>query len=231
MTRFGLVGALLLVASSALAAGTKIVINGAGDTSTRPCEGNDVVVNGAGHRLAFTGECKKVVVNGSGNQVAVEAAARIAVQGTGNVVSWQRGAGKLKKPRISVAGVNNKAVKAEGAAAAPAPAPAPAAPPAGAAAPPAAKAAPFRVHDNGQKITRACNNGDVEVAGNENDVTLTGDCNRVAVTGNTNHVQIEGAVEIGVLGNDNNVRWKRGVGKAVPKVSNPGNGNQVLQVK
>ena len=248
----------LLCASAPAAGDTKapIVIDGAGITQTQACAGGDVVVNGAGHNLTFTGECGSVTVNGSGNVVAVEAARKIVANGTNNQVTWARGAGKLKKPKIGKSGLGNKVVKGAVAAA-----------PAGdatagvgtvsadggsvvvvgakngsrvvvvdkAAAPaptPAPAAGAISVVDNHQKIVRACAGADVSVAGNYNHLVLSGECGRVVLSGNYNKVELDGAAEVSTPGNFNTASWKRGAGKAAaPKLSNQGNSNTLGAAK
>jgi len=42
----------------------------------------------------------------------VASVGRVTVEGTGNVVTWERGLGSAKKPKVSTSGVNNKVIQA-----------------------------------------------------------------------------------------------------------------------
>jgi len=89
----------------------------------------------------------------------------------------------------------------------------------------------FQVIESGQTVNHACEaNERVVVSGSENRVTLTGDCAKVAVMGSKNVVAIEGASKIAVMGTDNEVTWKRGVGGKGPNVSRMGSNNKVTKV-
>ena len=86
-----------------------LIINGSAQSGTRACQaGQNVVVNGSKHDLKLTGECARVTVNGSDNVVGVEAAAKLTVSGMGHTVTWQRGAGDAKAPKIVKSGMRHR---------------------------------------------------------------------------------------------------------------------------
>src|SRR5262245_21956419 len=88
----------------------------------------------------------------------------------------------------------------------------------------------FQVIESGQTLSHACEaNEKVVVSGSDNKVNLTGDCAKVAVMGSKNVVTIEGAARISVMGTDNEVSYKRGVGGKGPNISRMGTGNKVTK--
>ncbi|WP_257448122.1 DUF3060 domain-containing protein [Archangium lipolyticum] len=84
---------------------------------------------------------------------------------------------------------------------------------------------------NSQETHRCSPKTEVEITGSDNEVTLTGDCKSVSVNGSGNKVQVEAAAAITVMGADNEVIWKRGVGAKKPKVSRTGTDNKVTQAR
>lgn len=90
----------------------------------------------------------------------------------------------------------------------------------------------LEISGSGSKETHRCGpNTEVDISGASNVVTLTGECKRVSVSGSSNEVKVEAVGSIDVTGTSNNVTWKRGLGKAKPKVSRTGIGNKVSQEK
>ena len=87
---------------------TALVISLQGTTQTLECGGRDVTIQGASNQITLTGDCQKVTVSGAGNTVRLDGAAQISALGAGNQISWKRGVGGAKKPKISSAGLNNK---------------------------------------------------------------------------------------------------------------------------
>ena len=113
---------------------------------------------------------------------------------------------------------------------------------------PALAFADVAIEDNEQTVTVDCEKDKtVSITGNKATVTLTGVCDllavsgndaiitgsaaKVAVAGNNNQVKLEAVDRIATPGNKNIVTWKKGVTKAKPKVSNPGNKNKISKVK
>jgi DUF3060 family protein len=89
----------------------------------------------------------------------------------------------------------------------------------------------FQVIESGQTLDHACEaNERVVVSGSGNRVTLTGECGKVAVMGSKNIVAVEASAKIAVMGTDNEVTWKRGVGGKGPDVSRMGTNNKVSKV-
>jgi hypothetical protein len=89
----------------------------------------------------------------------------------------------------------------------------------------------FQVIESGQTLTHACEaNERVVISGSGNKVTLTGECGKVAVMGSKNIVAIDASAKIAVMGTDNEVTWKRGVGGKGPNVSRMGTNNKVTKV-
>ncbi|MFP2911097.1 DUF3060 domain-containing protein [Pyxidicoccus sp. 3LFB2] len=90
----------------------------------------------------------------------------------------------------------------------------------------------IEVTGTAQTSTHACTPAtEVEIAGASNTVTLTGECKSVTVSGSSNKVKVEAVKSITVEGSDNAITWKRGHGKAKPKVSRSGVNNKVSQEK
>lgn len=111
MSRIAFALALVLAPALAAADAPEVVINDAAQTSTVDCgEGGKVVVNGSSNDITVTGGCAKVVVNGSANKVAIDAADKIAVTGSGNHVTYKKGYTK-KSPKVARTGVGNKVAR------------------------------------------------------------------------------------------------------------------------
>jgi hypothetical protein len=92
--------------------GSKLEINGVNRKDTLRCASTSKVeINGTGHDLTLVGECDEVEVNGSSNRVKVEAAKSIEVNGTSNTVTWKRGVGSAKQPKVERSGIGNKVSK------------------------------------------------------------------------------------------------------------------------
>lgn len=90
----------------------------------------------------------------------------------------------------------------------------------------------IEIADSDSTSTHRCSPGtEVEVTGASNTVTVTGECKSVTVSGASNKVKVEAVGTITVTGSDNAVTWKRGLGKAKPKVSRTGVNNKVSQEK
>lgn len=96
-----------------LAAADDNVVNDSGKTLELTCgDGGKVVVNGAQNEITITGNCAKLAVNGAMNDIEIEAVDKIAVNGTGNTIAWQRG-WKAKAPKVAKTGRNNKVTRAK----------------------------------------------------------------------------------------------------------------------
>lgn len=78
------------------------------------------------------------------------------------------------------------------------------------------------------EFTGTC--GTISVQGNDNTVRLD-KAKTVLVPGNTNTVAVGGVDRIVVAGNANKVTWKKGLTKAKPKISAPGNANKIAKAK
>ena len=78
------------------------------------------------------------------------------------------------------------------------------------------------------EFTGTC--GTITVEGNDNTLQLE-KAKLVTVPGNTNTVKVGGVDRIIVAGNANKVTWKKGLTKAKPKISVPGNANKIAKAK
>jgi hypothetical protein len=91
----------------------QISLMGTEQKQTVTCaKGAEVSIEGTSNDYIIKGECKHVSVTGTDNKVRVESVGRVTVEGTGNVVIWERGLGSARKPKISTSGVNNKVTQA-----------------------------------------------------------------------------------------------------------------------
>lgn len=124
--------AATLAAPAAIAKGTEShVLDESGQTRTFECtaEKPDVAVNGSDNTLTLTGSCNEVALNGSDNKVTIasveklavngstntvdiDAAGKIAVTGSDNKITWKKGTGTKKKPKVAVLGSGNSVKKA-----------------------------------------------------------------------------------------------------------------------
>ena len=91
----------------------QISLMGTEQKQTVTCaKGAEVSIEGTSNDYIIKGECKHVSVTGTDNKVRVASVGRVTVEGTGNVVTWERGLGSAKKPKVSTSGVNNKVIQA-----------------------------------------------------------------------------------------------------------------------
>jgi hypothetical protein len=88
----------------------EVSISSAMSTVTITGSCSSVSVMGANNTISIASS-KKVAVMGSSNTLAVIEAGKISLTGTSNVVTYQKGLGKAKAPKISKSGVGNKATK------------------------------------------------------------------------------------------------------------------------
>ena len=108
------VGALVCMAAVAGAAEDDVVsIRGAGIKRTLTCDEREVVATGTGHRLTLLGSCRRVTLTGTGHVVRVERLGRASVSGMNNRIEWEH-ALEGTRPRVSITGVNNSAVRVGG---------------------------------------------------------------------------------------------------------------------
>jgi hypothetical protein len=105
------VGVGLCVSAAALAAAEDVVsIRGAGIKRTLTCDHREVVATGTGHRLTLLGRCARVTLTGTGHVVHVERLGRASISGMNNRIEWEH-ALEGERPRVSITGVNNSAVR------------------------------------------------------------------------------------------------------------------------
>jgi hypothetical protein len=71
---------------------------------------NSVQITGASNTVTIA-SAKKVAVTGASNEVAVVEAGKIVVAGASNTVTYQKGMGKAKAPKVSKAGAANSVKK------------------------------------------------------------------------------------------------------------------------
>jgi hypothetical protein len=72
--------------------------------------------------------------------------------------------------------------------------------------------------------------GTLEITGSNNEVEVIGDCQRLTLTGSNSTVTLEGIVQISMIGSNNEVSYKRVLGKAKkPDLSLIGTNNQVYK--
>ena len=101
----------LVVAAPAVAAADDApshAVNDSGKSLELDCgEGGKVAINGSKNEITITGACSAVAINGSMNDVEIDGADKIAINGSGNSVSWVKG-WKKAKPKIAKNGRNNR---------------------------------------------------------------------------------------------------------------------------
>lgn len=103
----------VLAAAPAVAAADDSAVNDSGRSLELACgDGGKVAINGSKNEITITGNCSKVAINGSMNDIEIEGVDKIAVNGTGNTVSWQHG-WKKKAPRVAKLGRNNRVQQAK----------------------------------------------------------------------------------------------------------------------
>lgn len=86
------------------------------------------------------------------------------------------------------------------------------------------------IADAGSKQVHRCSpKTEVEISGTDNEVALSGECKSVSVTGSANRVLVEATGTLSVMGSENEVVWKRGLGGKPPKVTQAGSDNKVSQ--
>lgn len=118
--------AALTAAAAPVRADDNVVFADTGATAVHDCgQGGKVAINGARNDIRLTGTCARVIVGGTGNTVtavtvtalavtgaantiAVDAAAKVALGGTRNRVTWRSG----KRPRVSATGIENTVARA-----------------------------------------------------------------------------------------------------------------------
>ena len=89
------------------------------------------------------------------------------------------------------------------------------------------KAAPSKITGSDIKAVYSCNNHNVKVTGNNDYLTLTGSCPNVNVAGNNNFVIVQKAGTLTVSGNNNRVKWIKGL-HGSPKTKISGNHNSII---
>jgi hypothetical protein len=243
---------------SAAAADEDVVsIRGAGIKRTLTCDGREVVATGTGHRLTLLGRCQRVTLTGTGHVVRVERLGRASISGMNNTIEWEH-ALEGERPRVSITGVNNSAVRVEGGrvVATPEEGEADAGRESGVAVEGdsgsvvvgpggitieggkssrrgrvtvVGDGATVSIGENGLRRTYDCAGGQAEVLGNDNQLTLR-NCPKVTVSGNRNALTLEGPVRlIRVPGDDNRVNWSQGVDGQAPSVETAGSGNSITR--
>jgi hypothetical protein len=89
------------------------------------------------------------------------------------------------------------------------------------------KAAPNKITGSDVKAIYSCNGHNVKITGNADFLTLTGSCPNVHVAGSDNYVVIQKVGTLTVSGNDNRVKWVKGL-HGSPKTSISGNHNSIV---
>jgi hypothetical protein len=95
----------------------------------------------------------------------------------------------------------------------------------------AARAAGAQLTGSDQTLDHVCDIGErVELVGDRNIVTITGECVGLSITGSGNQVGIEVVDEIRIEGQDNDVRWQRGLTVDRPNMLETGGRNSVQRL-
>ena len=181
-----------------------------------PC--TEIHVNGSHDALAIE-SVRELHVNGGHNVFAIASAGdAVHVNGASNSVHWTSG-----NPEVHINGAHNDvAGSATGGGAA-----------AGGASGTTidcAKQPSMTIADNDGHYVFAGACESITIAGNHNEVVVES-AKSISLPGNHNKLAIAAADEIEVAGNHNQVAYKKGVTRALPRVSAPGNHNQVDHVK
>ncbi|TXI60603.1 DUF3060 domain-containing protein [Mycolicibacter arupensis] len=82
--------------------GTTLVVTGAGENKTLPCDGRDASVSGVNNTVEFVGQCSGLTVSGIGNIITVTSTPTITVSGLQNRVTYHSG-----DPQVSTSGLDN----------------------------------------------------------------------------------------------------------------------------
>ncbi len=84
-----------------------------GQMEAQTCSGSAKTINATGSYIRVRGYCRTLTINGDGNMVMLDRAGSIAVNGTGNQVSYKdlnpaaKKGGKMWHPKVAANGIGN----------------------------------------------------------------------------------------------------------------------------
>jgi hypothetical protein len=79
-----------------------------------------------------------------------------------------------------------------------------------------------------QKLSYQGEGKHFEVAGNNDEITISGECSKIEILGHDNRISLDAVGVIQLVGHNNLITYRRGLGGQKPKIETMGENNKVV---